>query len=850
MNGRLSVFTSRLRKCLFLRLVANGLGQAAAAVAVALLVRETFDVLIRHGRSHGRWEGLAIAAGFLAAAAAGAALRLRERIDAERMGQSYAHHVRLRLFDHLSRLAPRSLQQRSRGAVVLRFVGDLNALKRWISLGLSRLTVAGFTTVGALGVLAVINPVLTLGAAGAIGAAALAFLCLGGQLRESAREGRRRRSYLAANMNEKVATIAVVQIFGQSARERRRVRRQSRRLSDAMVLRAEKIGQLRAITHGTAILATATVLLLGAAQVAAGTATAGTVAAAMTMVHLLVSSLRSLGRVQEYRQDAHVSIEKIRQFLDSHELVQQRPQAVELAPGPGRLEFLNVGLGDILEAVSVTAEAGTRVAVTGRNGSGKSTLLWLAARLIDPDKGLIRIDGQDLAGCRLDSLRRAVGMVSPDLPLLRGKLLKNLRYRWPDAPEEELARVRQMCAVDDVIDVLPRGEQTRIIEEGLNLSLGQRQRIALARALLGEPRLLLLDEADAHLDTSAGQILDSVLAAYRGTVLMVTHDPKRLASADVVWRIENGRLTEEAPDPVVRPNLKLVGAGEARSGKAAPLVPGRIQHRILSGDGRSAYFVYMPLQPAEPMPLLVLVHGISRRAKEQVRMFSAHAEAQGCMLVAPVYDAVRFAGYQRLGGLRGERADRVLEHILAEVERLRGGTFPRFHIFGYSGGAQFAHRFAMAYPARVDRLAAAAAGWYTLPDAHRRFPMGLQPHPRLDDLRFDLKKILRVPACVLVGAEDTAMDPNLRQSEKINRRQGATRVERAGRWVRAMSSAAAARRLDTPFRLEIMPGCGHSFSQCMCKGNMGARVFAFLFGPGREQTIISREPDRAVPGVT
>jgi ABC-type multidrug transport system fused ATPase/permease subunit len=184
------------------------------------------------------------------------------------------------------------------------------------------------------------------------------------------------------------------------------------------------------------------------------------------------------------------------------------------------------------------------VALVGPHGAGKSTLLALAARLLDPHAGKILFDGQDLAVHSLESVRRTVGMVSPDMPLLRGTIDKNIRYRWRDAPEAEVARVVALCGVDEILAELPEGARTHVTEGAGNLSVGQRQRLALARALLGNPAVLLLDEADANLDPHASAVLDRVLAEYSGTVLCVTHRPDRLAQADIIWYLEGGRLVE------------------------------------------------------------------------------------------------------------------------------------------------------------------------------------------------------------------------------------------------------------------------------------------------------------------
>ena len=138
-------------------------------------------------------------------------------------------------------------------------------------------------------------------------------------------------------------------------------------------------------------------------------------------------------------------------------------------------------------------------------------------------------------------------MVSPDLPLLRGTIDRNLRYRWRRAPDKEVARVRRLCGIDELLAQLPKGDKTRVTEGGLSLSLGQRQKIALARALLGTPALLLLDEADANLDQRASKVLDEILAEFQGTVLMVTHQPRHLMAADVIWYVVAGQLLEAGP---------------------------------------------------------------------------------------------------------------------------------------------------------------------------------------------------------------------------------------------------------------------------------------------------------------
>ncbi len=544
---RLSGILGGRRRLLWARLVGNGLAQALAAIATTLLVRHTFDHWLSASQPAALPALVWIGAGLITVAALRAWLRARERIDAELLGQEYVYRVRLTVFDRLGALAPRVLQRRRRGSLMLRFTGDLSALRQWVSLGLARLSVAGVTTGVALAALGYLNPTLALAISLILVGGVATALAVARPLRAAVRETRRRQSLLAANVNEKIAAMPTIQLCNQAQRERRHVARQGRRLRDAMVARARIGGWLRAITEATSALAVAAVVLLGVVEVAHGRTTPGTVVGAMTIVGLLLPALRDLGRVHEYWHGFRVASERIQQFLELPNPVGERPNAPDLAVAHGQLELRRVGVAGVFEDLNATAPAGGVIAIVGPNGAGKSTLLALAARLLDPDQGVVRLDGQDLTQYSLASVRRTVGMVSAELPLLKGPIARNLRYRWPEAPEEEVERVCALCGVNELLAELPEGAQTRLLEDGKNLSPGQRQRIALARALLGDPALLLLDEVEAHLDARASAVIDQVVARYRGTVLMITHRRDRLFQADEIWHVADGRLLEIGP---------------------------------------------------------------------------------------------------------------------------------------------------------------------------------------------------------------------------------------------------------------------------------------------------------------
>jgi pimeloyl-ACP methyl ester carboxylesterase len=257
-----------------------------------------------------------------------------------------------------------------------------------------------------------------------------------------------------------------------------------------------------------------------------------------------------------------------------------------------------------------------------------------------------------------------------------------------------------------------------------------------------------------------------------------------------------------------------------------PLPKKRLLRRALRADPSQEYLAYVPSDGGPEPPLFVSVHGLSRNAEEQAGLFSPWCEAVGAVLVAPRFAAEQHGDYQRLGR---NRADLVLDSILEEVAASTGALAPRIHLFGYSGGAQFAHRYAMAHPQRVARAVVASAGWYTFPDARLRFPYGIRPSPKLPDLCFDPEQFLRVPMLVLVGGKDLT-EGGLRRGERIDRQQGVTRVERARSWVAAMRAAADAFHLPPLVSLQEVEGSTHAFSHFAEHGSLAERVFDALFG--------------------
>ena len=248
--------------------------------------------------------------------------------------------------------------------------------------------------------------------------------------------------------------------------------------------------------------------------------------------------------------------------------------------------------------------------------------------------------------------------------------------------------------------------------------------------------------------------------------------------------------------------------------------------RSAKDGGALACWLALPHRISSEASPLVAVHGIRRGARDQAELFAARAAAQGRPVIAPLFDEENWPRYQQV--VRKKRADLALLALLAELRLADIWRTPSFDLAGFSGGAQFAHRFAMLYPELVARLTVASSGWFTFPD-DRRFPYGLAARPgRADEwgprLAAGLDRFLGLPIQVCVGAEDNVTDINTRSGPKIDRQQGKDRVTRAKRWAMALRRVAQERGIAPLVRLAVLPECGHDFRACVLKGGLDSWV--------------------------
>jgi ATP-binding cassette, subfamily B, bacterial len=521
-------------------IVCLGVLQAVGLAGLVLLLRTVIDALVL---TPGQLATIYPLIGALAVVALlYAGLRTAEFTLAERLGFNVVRRLRMRMYAHLSGMSVRQLQGRSRGALLLRFTGDLTMFRTWISRGLARGIVATFVLLASSALVAYLSLLMAGVLVGVLLGAAAMSLSVGRRLRRLTRWVRRKRSLLTSNVDEQLAALATVQGFGRIRGETKRLSRQNDSMTVTLIREARVRGVLRGIAAGSTWLALVAVLAVGASEVAVGSMTVGGVVAAMVVVLQMSLSMRQLSLAHDYWQRAQVSRGKLLQFLASSTRPLEEPGQAKLRVRKGRIEISGAHIEGALRGVDAVAEAGQLVALLGPTGAGKSTLLAAIARLAELDSGAIFIDGQDVSMHTLSSMPRQIGLVSPELPLVRGSIRRNLTYRKQSVSDDELTRQVLAWRLDEMLADQPAGLDSWLTEGGGNLSVGQRQRLSLARAWFGNPVILLLDEPSAGLDAESRELFHGLLRRHAGTVLMVTHDEAEAALADAVWELHQGRV--------------------------------------------------------------------------------------------------------------------------------------------------------------------------------------------------------------------------------------------------------------------------------------------------------------------
>src|SRR5947208_10047095 len=354
---------------------------------------------------------------------------------------------------------------------------------------------------------------------------------------------------VATVAEENIVGVHVVKSFAQEPQEEQKFTYRS----EAVFRQTLRANRQRALyvpfISWVPLLAQAAVLLVGARMVANGGLTVGGFIAFNLYLGMLILPLRSLGMWIGQAQRATASGERIFQVMDESEEIADRPDAVELPNGGGHLSFEGVGFEyiegrPVLENIDLDVAPGKRIALIGHTGSGKTTLTSLVPRFYDATSGRVTLDGADVRGVKLNSLRRAIGVISQDPFLFSATVRENIMFGAPDLDDAEVKRIARLAQAHEFVNRLPDGYDTVIGERGITLSGGQRQRLAIARAIAVDPRILILDDATASVDaTTEAKIRLGLREAMRGrTTLIIAHRLSTISLADEIVVLDSGRI--------------------------------------------------------------------------------------------------------------------------------------------------------------------------------------------------------------------------------------------------------------------------------------------------------------------
>jgi ABC-type multidrug transport system fused ATPase/permease subunit/predicted glycosyltransferase len=413
----------------------------------------------------------------------------------------------------------------------------------------------------------------------------------GKRIRANSQKQRKREGQVAAAMHEALSSMALVQLHGASAREQRRFHEINRRSLKQGVASTRLEAQMFRSVEITVAAGLALLLSFGSIRALHGALTPGDLIVFIMYLRAAYRPLQRASKTVQRAAKAQAAAERVVEVLEVEPALQDAPDAREAPPFKGKLAFEHVNFAyypeeEVLQDVSLTIEPGQHIALVGPSGGGKSTLLSLVPRLFDVSSGRVTVDGMDVAGLTLESLRSQITLVLQESVLFGLSIAENIRYGCPDATDDQVEAAARAARVHDVIMSFPEGYETVLTERGQTLSGGQRQRIALARALVRRSPILLLDEPTTGLDAATQaevvKVLREELLEAKTTVVIATHDPRLIQAADQIVMIKDGRIAAQGGYAAL-----LETSEEFRWLLAEEPAPRAIQRPRSRQDGRS-----------------------------------------------------------------------------------------------------------------------------------------------------------------------------------------------------------------------------------------------------------------------
>jgi ATP-binding cassette subfamily B protein len=545
-------------------------GAMAMTVLIPWLIGQAVDAI----QSGDESALLPLVGVIMAAAVLRLGLTMVRRVVAGKVSLAVEFDLRQSLYNHLQRLELGFFDTQQTGQLMSRATVDLQAIRFFLGYGLIFFSQSLLTVALAGAVMFVINPWLALIALAPMPLVAVTAIRYTRQSRPAMQEVQQRMAEMTAEAEENVTGIRVVKAFAQEDHQLSRFQGSVSRLFDQSIRSTRIQAFFSPLIGALPQLGTAAVLLVGGTAVINGSLDLGELTAFYSYMLILASPMRMVGMALGMGQRAIAAGNRLFEVLDRDPEITSPEGAPALPPGDGRVVLEDVSLRyspetpEALREIDLVVEGGSRVALVGPSGSGKTSLVSLIARLYDPVRGRITVDGADLRTVDVDSLRSQTAYVSEDSFLFSDTVAANIAYARADATDEEVERAARLAQAHDFIADLPDGYETVVGERGLTLSGGQRQRVAIARAILADPRVLILDDATSSLDAATERRIRAGLdQAMKGrTTFVIGHRLSTISLADRIVLMEKGRIVDEGghDEMIERSSLyrQLVTSGE------------------------------------------------------------------------------------------------------------------------------------------------------------------------------------------------------------------------------------------------------------------------------------------------
>ncbi len=527
-------------------------GSQAAAILIAYLTGAGLEEAITADAHSDLYK---IAGLVLAVGTARAVFMAGRRLISGRQALGVEFDMRNALYAKLLRLSFGFYDRHQTGQLLSRATIDLQTVRFFLGYGLIFFFQNVLTIIGATVIMFAVNWRLALVATAVTPLIVIIAYRYSSVSHPVLRDVQQKMADVATVAEENIVGVHVVKSFAQERNELQKFADRSERVFsrslDANRQRALYVPLLSFLP----LLMQAGVLLVGGRMVVRGDLDFGTFFFFNVLVIMLVMPLRMLGMWIGQSQRATASGERIFEVMDEPEEISDKADATELPPGEGRVQYEHVTFEyapgrPVLQDIDLTLEPGRTVALIGHTGSGKTTLATLVPRFYDVTSGRLTIDGADVRDVKLQSLRREIGIVSQDPFLFSAPVRENIAFGRPDATDEEVVRAATLAQAHEFIDELPDGYDTVIGERGITLSGGQRQRLAIARALITEPRILILDDATASVDaTTEAKIRLGLREAMKGrTTIIIAHRLSTISLADELVVLDGGRIVGRGTD--------------------------------------------------------------------------------------------------------------------------------------------------------------------------------------------------------------------------------------------------------------------------------------------------------------